>query len=67
VTTVAYVFKVTLNEFAAQKPILRKKNNKYENCTPFRNNKYENFTPFNEGDLNESYISYNYSFYIAKL
>jgi hypothetical protein len=22
---------------------------------------------FNEGDLNESYISYNYSFYIAKL
>jgi hypothetical protein len=25
VTTVAYVFKVTLNKFAAQKPILRKK------------------------------------------
>ena len=61
-TTVAYVFKVTLNKFAAQKPILRK-NNKYENCTPFKNNKYEIFTPFNEGDLNESYISYNYSFY----
>jgi hypothetical protein len=25
VTTVAYVFKVTLNKFAAQKPILRRK------------------------------------------
>jgi hypothetical protein len=53
VTTVAYVVKVTLNKFAALKPILRerrkKKNNKYENCTPFRNNKYENFTPFQIG------------------
>jgi len=66
VTTVAYVFKVTLNKFAAQKPILRK-NNKYENCTPFRNNKYEIFTPFNEGDLNETYIFLQLFLLIVKL
>jgi hypothetical protein len=67
VTTVAYVFKVTLNNFAVPRTNPQKKNNKYENCTLFRNNKYEFFTPFNEGDLNETYIFLQLFFLIVKL
>jgi hypothetical protein len=51
VTTVAYVIKVTLNKFAALKPILREKK-KMTNMRIvhlFKNNKYENFTPFQIG------------------
>ncbi len=57
VTTVAYVFKVTLNKFAAQEPILReKKNNKYEIVHLLNITNMRILHLFNEGDLNESYI-----------
>ncbi len=77
-TTVAYVFKVTLNKFAVPRPILREKKNLTNMIIVhlLKNNKYEIFTPFNEGDLNETYIFLQLfllyskavnSFYIAKL
>jgi hypothetical protein len=74
VTTVAYVFKVTLNKFAAPKPIFREKiaNMRIVHLLTitnmrilhlFRITNMRILHLFNEGDLNESYMSYNYSFY----
>lgn len=66
-TTVAYVFKVTLNKFAAQKPILRKKitNMRIVHLLEITNMRILHL--FNEGDLNETYIFLQLFFLIVKL